>query len=241
MAVVDGQRYEPDELGPLRDQKVQFVFERNRVTLRPAEVHTQRGGQLGGAGRFDEALAAFRAAAEADPFDPHCRYQEGLSLLHLGRHADAVASYEATEALAPGWFHCRADLWLAQQLALGNLGRETFLALSVLEDGADPPDDKVRLADQALARTPRLAPLHLSRGKNLAALGRPREAQDAYRQGLACAAEPDVRTRLLVELGVLVDDAKERDALLREAEVLGGNLTAAATATLALRSMSGPA
>src|SRR5207249_3748491 len=120
------------------------------------------------------------------------------TLLHLQRYVDAVASYEATEELAPGWFHCRTDLWLAQQLVLGNLDHETLLPLHILEDGPMPPEEKVRLAEQALVRTPQLALLHLLRGKNLARLGRPWEAEEAYRQGLACSAEPDVKTRLNV-------------------------------------------
>jgi len=238
VAVVEDRRYEPDEVGPLRDQRVQFVFERNRITLRPAAVLTRRGGQHGSAGRYDEALDAFCAAAAADPFDPHARYQEGLTLLHLQRYVDAVASYEATEELAPGWFHCRTDLWLAQQLVLGNLDHETLLPLHILEDGPMPPEEKVRLAEQALVRTPQLALLHLLRGKNLARLGRPWEAEEAYRQGLACSAEPDVKTRLLAELGVTVQDRAEQIALLRAAEALNGNLTAAATATLLLRTFS---
>jgi tetratricopeptide (TPR) repeat protein len=238
VAVVEGRRYELDEVAPLDNQRVQFVFERNRTTLRPATAATERGEQQGSAGRYEEALEAFRAAAQADPFDPHARYQEGLTLLHLRRYAEAVEAYEAAEELAPGWFHCRADLWLARQLALGNLSQETFLALHVLEDAELPPEEKVKLAAQALSRTPRLAPLHLLHGKSLSRLGRPDEAQAAYRQGLACEPEPDTKTRLLVELGVLVADAAERVRLLREAQALGGNLVAAATATLALRAFA---
>ncbi len=236
VAVVEGRRYELDEeFGPLTDLRVEFVFERNRVTLRPAAAATERGEQAGSAGRYDEARGAFRAAAAADPFDPHARYLEGFTLLHLGRHAEAVDAYEATEELAPGWFHCRADLWLAQQLALGKLGHETFLALQALEDGDLPAAQKAELAAQALGRTPDLAPLHLLHGRSLSRLGRSAQAQAAYRRGLACAAEPDTKTRLLVELGVLVEDPAERARLLWEAWALNGNLVAAATATLALR------
>jgi Flp pilus assembly protein TadD len=72
---------------------VQFVFERNRITLRPATVHTERGEELGSAGQHQEALAAFREAAAADPFDPHCRYLEAFTLLHLGRYTDAADGY----------------------------------------------------------------------------------------------------------------------------------------------------
>ncbi len=238
VAVVEGRRYELDEVRPVENQHVQFVFERNRITLRPATAATERGEQLGSAGRYDEALEAFRAAAAADPFDPHARYQEGLSLLHLQRYADAVEAYEATEELAPGWFHCRADLWLARQLALGDIGHETFLALHLLEDGGLPPAEQADLAAQALGRTPDLAPLHLLHGQGLSRLGRTDEAQAAYRRGLASGPEPDTKARLLVELGILVADPAERTQLLREAQAAGGNLVAAASATLALQAFT---
>jgi tetratricopeptide (TPR) repeat protein len=239
VAVVDGARYELDEVGEVQGKRIQFVFERGRVTLRPAAELTRRGEELGSQGRDEEALALFRDAARADPFDPHARYQEGYALLHLQRYPQAVESFQAVEELAPGWFHCRTQLWLAQQLALGNLGYDTGVAVLVLEDSPFPPAEKVSLAEQVLSRAPDLAPAHLLLGKNLAQLGRVPEAQAAYRRGLACAAEPDVKARLLVELGVLTEDKQERAALLREAQALNGNLVATAQATLALKALTG--
>src|SRR5262249_56080 len=55
VAVVDGRRYELDEVGAVRDGRVQFLFERNRITLRPATVLTERGEEQGSAGRYEEA------------------------------------------------------------------------------------------------------------------------------------------------------------------------------------------
>lgn len=241
VVVVEGVRYELDEVGIVEGQRIQLVFERNRITLRPAAERTRQGEELGGKGQYDEALACFRDAAQADPLDPHCRYQEGYTLLHLQRYPQAVESFEATEELAPGWFHCRSDLWLAQQLALGHLGPDTAMAVLVLQDTPLPPRDKVHLAEQILVRAPRLAAAHLLRGKHLAQLGRVPDALAAYRTGLACAADADVKTRLLVELGVLTEDRTQRLALLGEAEALNGNLVAAAQATLALRAFAGSA
>jgi tetratricopeptide (TPR) repeat protein len=235
VAVVDGQRYELDAVPPIKEGRLQFVFERNRITLRPAAVLTERGEELAKQGKYDEALAAFRAAAEADRFDPHSRYLQGLTLLHLERPTEAVECYEAVEELAPGWFHCRADLWLAQQRALGRLEHEMFAALIVLEDGAAPPAEKVELAEQLLARAPDLAVLHLLYGKNLARLGRLAEAAAAYRKGLASGAEPDTRTQLLLELALVSEGQAEKTQRLREARDLNGNLVAAATAALILR------
>lgn len=235
VAVVNGATFEIDEVKPVGDVRVQFVFERNRVTLRPASVRTERGQELGSAGRHEEALAALREAAASDPFDPHCRYLEAFTLLHLGHFADATDAYRRVEELAPGWFHCRADLWVAEQLALGRLDERDFAALHLLEDGPAPPGEKVTMAELLLARRPGLPPAHLHLGKNLARAGREANARAALRAGLAADPDPDVRTRLLSELGTLTDADDERAGYYREAVALNGNLVAAASAALALR------
>jgi hypothetical protein len=159
-----------------------------------------------------------------------------LALLHLRRPAEAVAEYEATERLAPGWFNCRADLWIARELARGELDHELFQILYYLEDSPAPPDERVRTAEAALGKAPHLAPLHLFHGRSLDALGDASAAAAAYRNGLACASEPDIRSRLLVALAVSSPPAPQRSALLAEAAAMpGGNLIAAAMAAVALR------
>jgi tetratricopeptide (TPR) repeat protein len=239
VAVVDGRTLELDELTGSKDLHVQFVFQRNRPSLRPAEVLIQRGGELGSQGAYDEALEAFQAAARADPYEPHAHYEAGAALLHLRRYAEAIESFEATEERAPGWFHCRSDLWLSRQLLDGAIPHEVYYTLRVLQDGNLPPQERARLAGQACAGAPAVAApaiplLHLLYGKVLEALKRPAEAEAAYRQGLAAADEPDVRSRLLLALGVLPGPPAERSALLREARDLKGNLVAAASAHIAL-------
>ncbi len=235
VAVVNGATFEVDEVRPIGDVRVQFVFERNRITLRPAAVHTERGDELGSAGRHEESLAAFREAVAADPFDPHSRYLEAFTLLHMGRYADAAEGYRRVEELAPGWFQCRADLWVAEQLVLGRLDAQDFAALHLLEDGPAPPAEKVAMAERLLARRPGLPPAHLHLGKHLARSGREADACAALQAGLAADPDPDVRTRLLAELGTLTEDAAEREGLYCEAVALNGNLVAAASAALALR------
>jgi tetratricopeptide (TPR) repeat protein len=231
---IDGRRLELTEALGTKLGGVQFAFERNRLTLRPAVVWSQQGHEFGARQQFDEALALFHRAAEADRFDPHCRYHAGLTLLCLERYAEAVASYEEVEALAPGWFHCRSDLWLAQQLAAGRFNHPVFLLYHLLEDGAVSPQEKLQLADRALQQVPGVAFIHRGRGRSLLALQQRSEAEEAYRRGLACAEEPDIRTRLLVDLATTVADVEERRRLLDEAIRLDGNLVAAAMATLLL-------
>jgi tetratricopeptide (TPR) repeat protein len=228
----DDSRLELDELPKPPSGRVRFVFERDRLTLRPAGVLVQHGREAGAAGKSEEALALFRRAAAADPFDPDPRYQEAFTLVLLRRYEEAVAGYDATEGLAPGWFHCRADRWLANELAARRLAHGTFQALYTLQDGPHPPDQKLELANDALAATPQVAALHFHRGRALAALGRTGEVAAAFRDGLAAQAEPDIRTRLLVALALAIEPGSERGALLDEAIRLGGNLIAAASARL---------
>lgn len=234
VAVVGERTVELDELDGAPGH-VRFVFERDRITLDPASEWTRRGEQLGSNGDHHEALAAFEKAAAADPHDPHSRYQAAFTLLHLRRYAEAEQLYAEVERLAPGWFHCRADRWLANGLAAGTVDHDTFLALHTLQDGGLAPAARLALAEKTLQRAPQVSLLHLHHARALAELGRKPEAVAALREGLAADPEPDARTRLLVELANLTQEPSERDALLQQAETLAGNLVAAATARLLRR------
>jgi tetratricopeptide (TPR) repeat protein len=231
---VEEKRYELHEILEGVEGRIQFVFERNRLTLRPAQALNQEGGKHGSQSQYEEALGCFRAAADADRFDPQCHYEAGLTLLYLRRYAEACEEYRLTEELAPGWFHCRSDLWLAEQLAAERYRYEIFVLLRALEDGPIAPAQKVQYARRALAEAPELAALYLELGRSLKALTQAPEAEKAFRQGLFCAEDDDVRTRLLTELASVVNDAGEKRELLRQAVALNGNLVAAATARLVM-------
>ena len=230
----DGTTCELDEVTDLGG-RIRFSFQRDRITLRRANALVEEGEQLGAVGQLDEALAKFEEAAALDPQFAHACYQQGFTLCVLRRYAEAIEAYRATEALAPGWFHCRADLWIAEQLAAGTLDHETFETLRELQDGPGEPADKLALADRAVAKAPHVAGLRLERGRVLARLGRHEDARAALRAGLACDCDADIRTRLLVQLAIVVDDPAERRALFERAVRENGNLVAAATAQLALR------
>ena len=236
IANIDGIQFELLEIHQIniRNQKVQFVFQRNRSSLRPTTVFIDQGEQLARKSNFMDALLALENAAKADQYDPHPHYLAGLMLLNLQRYIEAAESYETTERLAPGWYNCRADLWIARQLAHKNISHEIFIALHKLEDWPLDPKEKVQLAEQSLAKAPNLAPLHLFYGKGLSALGRTKNAEAAYRKGLTCVEEPDIQTRLLVQLGTMVDSISERKQLLEQAVEVNGNLVAAAMAAISL-------
>jgi hypothetical protein len=153
----------------------------------------------------------------------------------LRRYAEAVQSFEETERLAPGWYYCRTYRWLAKELAAKRLAHEVFQGLMALQDGPMPPKEKVELAETMLAAGVDLALLRLFLAENLRELGRSSEAEAHCRRGLEMAAEPDVKTRVLLELGAFPPLSERKRRYLQEAVGLNGNFAATAGAALALK------
>jgi Flp pilus assembly protein TadD len=217
---------------------VQFVFERNRIALRPCSANVERGKALGAASDFEAAASAFREASEHDPYDPEPWYQLGFTYVFLGRHREAVDAYDRVEELAPGWFHCREERFVAQLLAAETIDADTHALLTMLQDGAEPPDEKLAMADAALVEHGELALLHLHRAVALDNLGRRDEALLAFRRGLeAKLREPATETRLLFGLAAAADGA-ERDEAIERAITLDGNRVSAAMARMLLRAIA---
>lgn len=232
VAEIDGETVELADLSPVKGS-VRFLFERNRITLRRCTQGVEQGVAAAERGELEAALVCFERAAAADAFDPWPRYHAGMAQLELRRYDDAVASYRASERLAPGWYQTRSTGWLAEQLAAGALDHDTFLCVRQLFDGGSSPVACVALATAALQRK-ELGALRLALGHALDEQGRRDEAEDAYRRGLAIAEEPDVRTRLLVALANRISDPQAKARCLRDAVNLAGNLVAAATAAVML-------
>jgi tetratricopeptide (TPR) repeat protein len=231
---IGDETMELSDLSSLRGS-VRFVFARNRLALRRSTDAVARGVKAAQRGELEAALGCFERARAADAFDPWPRYHAGLALMELRRYDDAAASYQATEALAPGWYYCRADRWLAERMAAGVIDHETFSLVRQLDDGELPAARVAALAEAALQRG-ELGVLYLLLGDALDKLDRDAEAAEAYRRGLAIAEEPDIRTRLLVALGLKAKDPLERTQRLHEAIDLSGNLMAAAMAAVVLTS-----
>jgi tetratricopeptide (TPR) repeat protein len=124
---------------------------------------------------------------------------------------------------------------VARQLTDGGFSHEILLAHYELERSHLKAEVKAHLARSALTAYPTIPLLYLHLAENLSEMDLSEEATDACRKGLALDPEPDVRSRLLVELAMPLEESTERIALLKEARLLGGNLIAAAMATIALR------
>lgn len=229
---IDDVTWELSDLPAARGH-VRFLFMRNRIELQPSTDEVASGTAAAERGDREVALDHFRRAAAADHFNPWPSCHASMALLELRRYGEAVESYRRTEALAPGWYHCRGDRWLAERLAAGDVDHAVFQAVRQLLDGRMATDQTVVLAEATLARC-ELGEVRLALGDALVKLGRNAEAEAAYRRGLAGTDEPDARTRLLVSLGNAVADRAERRQLLHGAVELSGNLVSAAMARILL-------
>ncbi len=229
---VEERMFELGDAPAVTDGSAQFLFRRNRTTLGAADLKMQAAQGFAGEAKYDEALVAFREAAAIDVFDPHARYLEGLTLLHLAKYAEALAAYDATEKLAPGWYQVRADRWLTEQLAKGRIDAELMKTIMVLVDRPMMPEEKLQMAETALAKV-ELPVILLAKGQAMADLGQPADAAIALRKGLALDGDADVRTRILLTLGMV--DEGNRKTHFAAAVKMGGNLIAAAQAAMMLR------
>lgn len=230
----DGGRLDPDNLPvPLVPQgSLRFVFERDRISLAAVTQLVERGRALGEGRQFDAAIKCFEEAARLDPNDPASEYSTGQTLMHQRRWSEAAAAYRRTEAIAPGWYHCRTDRWLAEQLAEGRLSEDVFDTLVRLEACASAEEGAAH-ATEAAERWPDVAPIRLALSKALLGVEEKEAARVAAEAGVACAMDDDVKTRLLVQLAQLVPEAEGRE-LLRDAVALGGNRVARAMAQVLL-------
>ncbi len=231
VADVEGRRHELDEVLEGLSGPVRLVYERNRLTLRLAEKWTREGEQLAQAGAFAPAMRLYEAAMRLDPHAPEPVYQAGFVQCYEGRFDEAQESFERVDRLAPGWFQTRSALALIRL----DLSDDLFRLWHALAEGPLPHEAKRQLAEQALARTPSgaRAYYHHLHGKALQGLKRP-EAERSFRLGLEHTVEPDLTTRLCVDLAAVVSSGPEKSRLLHRAVEIDGDLVAVATARIVL-------
>lgn len=229
----DGTQLELDEITGVGEGSYKFHFERNRISLQKTGILVQQGNGLASDGNLADALEKYQEAMEVDPHDPDPVYQSGTCLLELGAYEQAREAYEEVERIAPGWFRCRSDIWLARSLEEGVVSEEQFRVLRGIEDGGMDPQQSLSLITQAIDRFPDFAPFHLLCGELHGRLGNESEAERWHRSGLRHVQEPDLESRLLCALASLLPkDAAERKEVVERAMSLDGSLVAAATAKL---------
>jgi protein O-GlcNAc transferase len=143
---------------------------------------------------FAASVELIGRALRRNPNFAPAHFNIGNALAALGRHAEALASFERALALQPGYAE-----------ALSNRGN-ALLALR-------RPTDALQSYDRALALQPRDAETLYNRGNALLALQRADEALASYDQALAIepgfALARTSRGNALVELGHYAEAARE--------------------------------
>ena len=151
MLEADGKSFELDDLSsPLPAGPFKFQFERNRMALGAVTTLVEEGDAAAGEQRRRAGRVSRRRRDRST--DPRPHYFAGLALMGLGRYPEAVESYELTERLAPGWYHCRAGRALALELAARQITHATFESVRALEDGGKPATERAALAIWRCAR-----------------------------------------------------------------------------------------
>ncbi len=165
-----------------------------------AAYHTQKGAEALEAGRYDEAIASFRRAAEARPADPTAADNLGVAFHRAGLLDSALAAYQAAVRLQPAYIKAYVDMGYAF-LDLGNA--------SAAESAAR----------EALLREPNHAGALLLLGRAAEAQGRREEALQHYRRSIQAEPQPNALLHaalLQAELG----DLDAAQASLQQAAAL---------------------
>jgi tetratricopeptide (TPR) repeat protein len=229
---------ELDAFRPPADGKMRFDFRRNRPDLAGCKRRVERAVALARQNQQYEALELLREAMRIDPHSPEPHYKAGLTLLWLNRASEAADEYRLTDQLAPGWYECRGDLWLAEQASLGNLPHEVWMVLWALEGDGPYNFNAIDVLDNLEKAYPDLPHIHQRRAKILRKSGDKEAASAAVQRALSLAPECDLKSRLLLELGTMRNDPDSRRPLLEELLRLppdARNLMAASMAQAILR------
>lgn len=107
LLVVGGERLERPWEGRLFDLRVEdhptpLVELRRLVRLARAYRHVEAGDAAVGQGRAEDAAAAFRVAVDLAPEIAELKVWAALSLLRMGREAEAMPLFDAAFAADPG-------------------------------------------------------------------------------------------------------------------------------------------
>ncbi len=185
------------------------------ITVSPAlqeAVYLQRTGNLAGAERKCAEIL------RDEPENAVAHYFLGGLLTQLGKHADAVVSFDRAIALNPG----HAEAYNNRGIALCNLGRfedgiASFdRALAIKPDAADVlsnrgmalfylkrPEDALASFDAALAVQPTYLQALMTRGTILHNLGRREDALASYDKAIGLRPSPELHYNRAVMLAEL--------------------------------------
>ncbi|MDX6354327.1 MAG: hypothetical protein QOF98_1230 [Streptomyces sp.] len=194
--------------------------------LHRSVLRHNRAQVLSGLGRYEEALADFRAVIEADPHFPEYHLDLGNLLQRMGRLDEAAAAYETATRLGPPFpelYYNRADLRNGlgdEQGALADFGYvleldPTFVDAYVNRAGLlldlDEPAAAERDILAGLALDPDHALLLAALGRLHAERGAPEPSRAAFDRALD--ADPELVVALCGRAGVAYESGDTGTAL----------------------------
>jgi tetratricopeptide (TPR) repeat protein len=201
---------------------IKFGFKRNRRNIPLSEYYMNLGKNYGSQGQYERAVEMFKKAHEVDPYRPDSKYEEGYTLLKVGKGDEAAKAYQKCKELAPSWYNVNFDCWIAEQLRDGKLIKEDVDIIMMLVDGTLKGGIDYDMLIQKMPNVPRLYYLlgKQQESSNLAA------AMNSWKKGLTMEGiDIDTKTRLLLSL------SEEIEEYLDECVALKGHLQ---TSTVAL-------
>jgi tetratricopeptide (TPR) repeat protein len=90
-----------EQLPSRRENFVDSIPQAATINSAAVSQHFDRGNVLSAAGRFDEAITAYRQALQIDPNCVDAQYNLGNALLNQGRLDEAISAYRAVLQRAP--------------------------------------------------------------------------------------------------------------------------------------------
>jgi tetratricopeptide (TPR) repeat protein len=90
-----------EQLPSRRENLVDSIPQAATINSAAVSQHFDRGNVLSAAGRFDEAITAYRQALQIDPNCVDAQYNLGNALLNQGRLDEAISAYRAVLQRAP--------------------------------------------------------------------------------------------------------------------------------------------
>lgn len=218
----------------MRNKSVTFNFLRNRLALPPSRYYCNIAADQQSRGEYAAAAINFKKASTLDQYDPEPMYNLGVVYLHQEKSDEAIEAFNKAQELAPGWYDVKHYLWVAKSMSEAKFDLHLFQVLYVLTHGRMTAPQRIAACEKLLTSGKKLPILMLHLGMAYQQVeGKLETAENAFRGGLLLTEEldDDVKTRLLFNLAVCVSTPEEKNKLLKEAQELGGNLTASAMAT----------
>jgi tetratricopeptide (TPR) repeat protein len=235
---VGDEFFEMNEIPVVSGEPVEFIYVRNRIELVRCSAKCHEARQLAQNGKFDECLAALEEAKAFDKYSGQPYYLSAAIKLAGRYYIKAVEDFQKVEELCPGYETSRSDLWLAQQLHENKMAHDATLVVFEATNEATPIDERIKKCEEMIAKYPNYGEAYFQLGKLLISHKRSDKALEAFEKGIEVAEDEDVKSRLLRDAVIIMDNMDTKRKYLELAITLPkGNILAQAMCHYLLRQL----